>query len=381
MTGSKRQRQREVWEITVERGKDAQGKRRRRSYTVKGTKAYAESQQRKLVKKAEQARAQGPEVNETNTLVKHWANAWLQELTASEAAITTHERYQGNAERHVLPLVGAVPLRDLSVRHIREMEQAMRQGRPGVKRVGNRSIQIAHRILTGACQLAVDMGHLDRNVMSSISAPRCVSDEIIPPAARVIRRLLELAQGEDHRMFAYLHLLTYTGLRRGEGMALTWENVNLDLGTLFVASTVVKVKQRLLLKRPKTRRAVRTIDLDPKTIQMLRGHRARQIASGIGDGQSGLVFPGAPGEWMKPTTMARDLEQLASRVGAEGLTFHDFRHFHATMLLQRGQSVVVVSQRLGHADPSITLRIYGHVLAGWQRGAAHAFAEAMDDDE
>ena len=381
MRGTIRRRKKDVFEITVERERDAAGKRRRRSRTVRGTKTDAERELRTMVDEAERARAQGPRANETEALVDYWVTAWLQEFAASERAITTHERYQGNAERHVLPLVGAVPLRDLSVRHIREMEQHMRQGRPGVKGVGPRSIQMAHLVLTAACQLAVDMGHLDRNVMSTVSAPRSVSDEVIPPEARVVRRLLKLAEDEDHRMFAYLHLLTYTGLRRGEGMALRWEHVNLELGTVLVAANVVKPKGGLISKRPKTRRAVRTIDLDPRTIEVLREHKARQIASGVSDGYSGLVFPNEWGEWMKPTTMDRDLKKLASRVGADGLTFHDFRHFHATILLQQGQSVVVVSQRLGHADPGITLRIYGHILAGWQKGAAQAFADAMGDDE
>ena len=97
-------------------------------------------------------------------------------------------------------------------------------------------------------------------------------------------------------MFAYIYFLTYTGVRRGEGMALTWENVNLDRGTAFVAATVVKPKNGLMSKRPKTRRAVRTIDLDPGTVEVLKEHRARQIESGISDGHSGLVFPGVSGE-------------------------------------------------------------------------------------
>ena len=381
MTGTKRQRKRNVWELTVERGRDAKGKRRRRSRTVHGTKSDADRELRKMVVAAEEVRAHGPIRGQGKVLVKDWVRAWLEGLPACGLEITTRERYEGAAERHVLPHVGAVTMRDLTVRHIREMERAMRQDSRTGESVGNRSIQIAHRILSGACQLAVDEGHLDHNVISTVSAPRCQSDEVIPPDMKVVRRLLKQARLEDHRMFAYLHVLSYTGLRRGEAMALKWENVNLRRGTVFVVATVVKAKQGLISKRPKTRRAVRTVDLDDGTIEVLREHRARQTDLSGGDGHSGLVFPDHSGEWMKPTTMGRDLKALATRVGAGGMTFHDFRHFHATMLLQQGQSVVVVSQRLGHADPGITLRIYGHVLAGWQKGAAQAFAEAMDADE
>ncbi len=357
---------------------DANGKRRRRSHTVHGTKADADRELRKMAEEAELIRAQQRRGIETRVLVADWVTAWLQGLAVSNLAITTRERYEGNAQRHVLPYVGAIPIGDLSVRHIREMERGMLEGRLSGKPVGNRSLQIAHRVLAGACELAMEMECLDQHSMSWVHAPRSRSDEVIPPEVKVVLQLLKLAKREQHRMFAYIYFLTYTGVRRGEGMALTWENVNLDRGTAFVAATVVKPKNGLMSKRPKTRRAVRTIDLDPGTVEVLKEHRARQIESGISDGHSGLVFPGVSGEWMKPTTMDRDLKQLASRVGAGKLTFHDFRHFHATMLLQAGQSVVVVSQRLGHADPSITLRIYGHVLTGWQKEAAQAFAEAME---
>lgn len=379
MTGTKRRRKRGVWEITVELGCDAKGIRRRRSCTVRGTKADADRKQREMVAEAERVRAQDPRDVETRALVEDWVRDWLQSPAMSETAITTRERYEDHARRHVLPYLGALPLRDLSVKHIRDMERGMLEGRLTGKPVGNRSLQIAHWILAGACELAVEMEYLDRDIMSLVHAPQSRPDEVIPPEARVVHRLLKLAKREEHRMFAYIYLLTYTGLRRGEGMALTWENVNLVRGTVFVTATVVKTKKGLMSKRPKTRHAVRTIDLDPGTIEVLKDHRSQQIESGISDGHSGLVFPGIFGEWMKPTTMDRDLKQLASLVGAGTLTFHGFRHFHATMLLQAGQSVVVVSQRLGHADPSITLRIYGHVLTGWQKGAAQAFAEAMEE--
>ena len=381
MIGTKRLRKKGVWEIGVERGPDAEGKRRRVYATVRGTKTDAERELRHMADEAERVRAQEPAAIETRTSVADWVISWLDDLMANGNEITTHQRYESNAKRHVLPHLGALPIRDLSVRHVRNMERRMREGRPSVKPVGNRSIQVAHRILSGACELAVEMGHLETNVMSTISAPRCQYDEVIPPEKRVMKRLLKLARHEDHRMATFFRLMAFTGLRRGEGIALTWENVNLELGTVFVAVTVAKVKGGLIQKRPKTPRAVRTVDLDKKTVQALKEHRAQQIASGVSDGNSGLVFPNSSGEWMSPSTMDRDLKQIASRVGANGLTFHDFRHFHGTMLLQQGHNVVVVSQRLGHKDPSITLKIYGHVLSGWQKGAAETFADAMDDDE
>ena len=83
---------------------------------------------------------------------------------------------------------------------------------------------------------------------------------------------------------------------------------------------------------------------------------------------------------MKVTTIIRDLKTLSRRAGVPEITFHSLRHFHATVALQQRQNVVVVSRRLGHASVTTTLDTYGHVMAGWQKDVAEAFAEAMAID-
>ena len=68
---------------------------------------------------------------------------------------------------------------------------------------------------------------------------------------------------------------------------------------------------------------------------------------------------------------------ISSAVGLEGLKLHDLRHFHASVLIQRGESPALVSKRLGHATVSITMDVYAHLLKGYQKDAANGFAKAM----
>ena len=75
--------------------------------------------------------------------------------------------------------------------------------------------------------------------------------------------------------------------------------------------------------------------------------------------------------------LTRALQRAAKRVGAGHIKLHDLRHFHASLLLQSGQSPVLVSKRLGHSSVSMTLDVYGHLVPGWQREASEVFAEAM----
>ena len=92
----------------------------------------------------------------------------------------------------------------------------------------------------------------------------------------------------------------------------------------------------------------------------------------------GRVFAGACGEWINPNQLTRAVESLGERVGHPGMTVRSLRHFHASVALQTGQNIVVVSKRLGHSNVSITSDIYAHSLPGWQRQAVDAFAQAME---
>ena len=76
--------------------------------------------------------------------------------------------------------------------------------------------------------------------------------------------------------------------------------------------------------------------------------------------------------------LTRAFQSLAKRMGLTGIKLHDLRHFHASVMLQHGQNPALVSKRLGHVSVSTTLDIYSHILPGWQKEAANAFAKAMD---
>ena len=94
---------------------------------------------------------------------------------------------------------------------------------------------------------------------------------------------------------------------------------------------------------------------------------------------AGLVFPGPLGEPLNPMKLTRTFQGLAKRLGITGAKLHNLRHFHASVMLQDGASLLLVSKRLGHASISTTGDIYGHLLPGWQKEAANEFAKAMEE--
>jgi integrase len=95
--------------------------------------------------------------------------------------------------------------------------------------------------------------------------------------------------------------------------------------------------------------------------------------------ENGYVFPDLLGEPLNPMKLTRAFQSLAKQQGAQKAKLHDLRHLHATVLLQNGESILLVAKRLGHPSVSPTGDVYGHLLPGRQQEAADAFAKIMGD--
>ena len=147
--------------------------------------------------------------------------------------------------------------------------------------------------------------------------------------------------------------------------------------------TLGRTKQGLQFQPPKTNAGRCVIDLDEGTVELLRSQQRARLLLKAELGKSyedrGLVFAGPLGDPINPMALTRTLQSFAKQVGVEGIKSHTLRHFHASLALQTGQSIVLVSKRLGHSKTSITGDIYGHLLPGWQKQAAEAFAKVMKE--
>ena len=179
-------------------------------------------------------------------------------------------------------------------------------------------------------------------------------------------------------------------MRRGEALALRWRDIDLDAGRLAVRRSlgVVKTKgagQQLVEGPTKTGQS-RVVDLDAGTVAALRAYRtARNEVAGDLVRDGALVLSNLDGSPRHPERFSRrfvaHLARARQALGAEQLPairLHDLRHTHASLLLADGVPVKVVSERLGHANATITLTVYQHVHPGMGRQAADRFAALLD---
>lgn len=312
---------------------------------------------------------QGTPINE-EVLVRDWLYMWLGDIVEPGLSVSTFERYSRIIERHLAPNLGEIKLREVSPWHIRNMNrQLMESGMAG------RTVELVNAVLSGAYKYALQMDVVVRNPVSTVPTPKYNETEINTPDVVTVKTMLDWARESQHRLYPLLHFIIYTGVRRGEALALRWHNVNLDNGCVHIVESAIRTSaQGMIVKQPKTARSIRTIDLDDETTDMLRQHRTKITAAFP---QSQLVFPGPKGNLLRTTTITNDLKAIGKQAGLPEVTFHMLRHFHASVALQQRQNIVVVSRRLGHSSVTTTLDVYGHSIPGWQKEVANAFAQTM----
>ena len=209
------------------------------------------------------------------------------------------------------------------------LESGRRDGKGGLSA---RTVHHHHRILYEALRHAVKHGIIMRNPAEAADPPRPRDKEIAVIQPADVRLLLDAANGTPY----YLGVFTavYTGLRRGELLALRWCDVDLDLATLSAVQTLQQLHNgQLVFREPKSKRGRRQIALSPSLAILLREHRAKQENArkllGKTLAATDLVFSHPDGTSLRPDTLTRAFRSIAQSAGLHGARFHDLRHAHA----------------------------------------------------
>lgn len=360
-----------AWYAVVDLPRGADGKRKQKWHKLAArTKREAQQELAKLV--ADLAR--GTYVEPTRLTVAEYLERWLADYAKPNVAPKTFERYEGIVRNHLVPALGSVPLAKLQPLHIQEYySRALQSGRRD-RRPGNLSpttVLHHHRLLREALGQAVRWQVIPRNPADAVEPPRPAAKELRVLTAEQVDRLLEVAKGTPLSMAILLAVAT--GMRRGEILALRWQDVDLEAGTISVRRALEQTRAGLRFKEPKTAGSRRVVVLPTFAVEVLRRHRVVQAEQRLRAGPAwedhDLVVTTPTGRPLV-NNLRRDFRTLLARAGLPPVRFHDLRHSHATWLLAQGVHPKIVSERLGHSQVGITLNIYSHVLPAMQREAA-----------
>lgn len=359
----------------------ATGKPRHRWHRAGTTKKEAERVLTELVKRHHDGDYRAPE---KITLGVYLLDRWLPARKA-QLGDTTFSSYQRNIELHVVPYLGSMPLQrlapeDLDSLYARLLTNGKRNHEGGA--LSPKTVRNIHAVLRKALADAQRKGTISRNVAELADPPK-LSRRARPTMqvwnADQLRRFLEVI--EAHQLYPAFYLKANTGMRRGEVLGLTWRNIDLETARLSVTQTVLAPEYQITVSDVKTPHSRRTIDLDPRTVAVIRAWRKRQLEqylqSGLRTDEAGFVFARPDGEPLHPDYFSQTFERLLGKTDLPRIRLHDLRHTHATLLIQAGVPIKVVSERLGHSNPALTMTVYQHVLPGMQADAAFTFGEIV----
>jgi integrase len=248
---------------------------------------------------------------------------------------------------HVEPALGELRLRELSVPRLDRFVQTLQLHK------GASTAKLARTVVSGVMGLAARHGAIATNPVRDLG--RIVTSPARPPRALTPderRAWIErLDADEDARRKDLPDLCEWmlgTGVRIGEALAVSWDEVDLAAGTVAIEHTVVRIKGvGLLRKGTKSSAGERTLRLPAFTVAMLR---RRKLASG----GRGPVFPDSQGGWRDPSNTSRDLRNARGSEEFAWVTSHVFRKTAATELDRAGLSARVIADQLGHAKVSMT---------------------------
>lgn len=372
MTGHVRRRGERSWELKFDVGVDGKGQRRTRYASFKGTKRDAEIELAKLVAAA----ASGEQVDPSKMTVNEFLDRWERDWCAGNVSPKTSERYSELLRLHVRPRIGEQRIQKLRPVHLNDLYSVL------LREVGlaPRTIGHVHRALHRALGHAMGWDLVQQNIAARVSPPRVVTKEIAILAPAQVNKILDSARGRPIYYIANLALAS--GMRRGELLALRWQDVDLDRAKITVARSVEQTNAGLRFKEPKTKHGRRTITLPASSVAELRNHRKaeqeQRLLLGAGKlPRNALVFANVNGEPRLPNAVTKEWMRTATAAGMADATLHSLRHTHASHLIAAGLDILTISRRLGHGSPTITLAVYGHLFPQTDDRAAQIIEAAM----
>jgi integrase len=294
------------------------------------------------------------------TTVSALLTAWLAEIDGrANLAASTKEVYRQVADRHIVPALGQLRVRELSAGRCDRFIQAVsRTTGPGLAKT-------ARTVLSGVCGVAVRHGALPTNPLRDIATINHAKRS--RPRTLTRQDLLDLIQALradptacEHDLPDLVHFMVGTGARIGEAMAVRRTDVDFEAGTVTISATVQRLKGRglILQEHPKSDSSVRTLYLSADVVMMLE-RRIADTTTAMYQGQE-LLFPSPLRRLRDRSNTTARLREALDRAGPKyrGFSSHAFRKAVMTLLDESGVSARQAADQAGHAKVSMTQDVY-----------------------
>ncbi len=311
-----------------------------------------------------------------NYTVATWLHTWYDLYAQPNIRTATANRYELYINSYIVPYIGGIKLTKLASRDLQKLYKDLtthgrvRPSKKGNEGLSSTTARSVHLMLHAAMDRAVKERLILRNPTEDCIAPKIRKVEMKILKAEDIGAYLAAAKKHNALPMFYLELVS--GLRKGELVALRWDDLDVKNRTISVSKQYVRNPNgEVTLSRPKTETSIRQVSIPQEAVDLLIQEHAKHQ-------NNPYMFPsGSTGEMYYPDSVVKLHKTILKDAGLPYVRFHDLRHTFATMALQNGVDVKTVSSMLGHYDAGFTLRTYTHATRQKQDEAAQTMGNFM----
>lgn len=308
-----------------------------------------------------------------------WVKVYADTVEESTLATTTNI-----FNNHILPVLGSIYVDKLPVTKCQKVAQEWRQEAP---RTFKRYIRYVNNVL----DYGVNLELLASNPMRKIVRPK-VKRQVKKKFDDFYNKeeletfLRDCKSCKSTKIFTFFRVLSYSGMRKEEILALTWEDINFHKNTISINKALkMGLKNRLYVDTTKTADSVRVLNMDSQTMNYLREWKKVQLKElfqiGINalNNQTQLVFSNSNNSYIHPSKPREWNMSICKKYNLRFIRIHGFRHTHASLLFRAGVTPKEVQKRLGHKKIETTLDIYTHVYEDESTEAIDKLANFMSN--
>jgi integrase len=298
----------------------------------------------------------------SETSYADFLDKWLERNVKINCSLATYGNYKTQIKNHIKPAVGAYQLKQLSPMALQDFVDKLKTA------YSKNTVQLIMNIMRSSLSAAVQpYQYIADSPMKYVKLPKFKKTELETAKVFTDNEMKELLNHFDirHQFFIPIRIAYRTGMRMGECLALTWDNIDMENRVIHVRYTLAdKVKGQRTIVPPKSQNSVRDISFDDELFKALKTKKIHQSESKLKYGefytQTPFVCTHENGTPVSSDDM-RYFGYYCRTILKTDKSFHCLRHTHATALLENGATLEYVSKRLGHSTLSITANTYIHV--------------------
>lgn len=305
-------------------------------------------------------------ISPCNMTLGEWLMQYLRNDVEPYKAKTTYAGYCTIAKNHIIPAIGDIKIQELTRLDIKQYYADKLKGANMKRPLSNNTVRKHHTFLYTALKEAVRCEIIKKNPADRVTLPDFIEPEVPYYRPNQVQQLLEAVE-KEWVLNPLINLVCYLGLRRGEALALKWENVNFYKKTIYICRARVVANRQVSDKEPKSISSIRTLYMNQRLETVLLEIRKKQNENKelLGDlyTDSGYVVVSHNGKPMNPGSVSSMFSKFIKKnSNLEHIHLHGLRHTFASILINGGEPIYHVSKIMGHGTTHITENTYSHLF-------------------